>query len=121
MLSKEEFVARILDGVAPTPKKATKAVSSSAFSADDVFGEDEAAPASLAAPPTDTRFAQLLLVESGFGEGAEEPQDKIVLGDQRTARFLPAKAIYWKKTTDRPFHIVLFELEKKGSELFERG
>lgn len=121
MLSKEEFVARILDGVAPTPKKATKAVSSSAFSADDVFGEDEAAPASLAAPPADTRFAQLLLVESGFGEGAEEPQDKIVLGDQRTARFLPAKAIYWKKTTERPFHIVLFELEKKGSELFEGG
>lgn len=60
-------------------------------------------------------------MESGFGEGAEEPQDKIVLGDQRTARFLPAKAIYWKKTTDRPFHIVLFELEKKGSDLFEGG
>ncbi|NNB92524.1 hypothetical protein HJC10_00500 [Corallococcus exiguus] len=121
MLSKEEFVARILDGVAPTPKKATKTAPSSAFSADDVFGADEAAPKSLAAPPADTRFAQLLLVESGFGEGAEEPQDKIVLGDQRTARFLPAKAIYWKKTTDRPFHIVLFELEKKGSELFEGG
>lgn len=121
MLSKEEFVARVLDGVAPTPKKATKAASSSAFTADDVFGADEAAPASLIAPPTDTRFAQLLLVESGFGEGAEEPQDKIVLGDQRTTRFLPAKAIYWKKTTDRPFHIVLFELEKKGSELFEGG
>ncbi|MGE6759401.1 type ISP restriction/modification enzyme [Corallococcus interemptor] len=121
MLSKEEFVARILDGVAPTLKTTMKAASSSAFSADDVFGADEAAPASLATPPADTRFAQLLLVESGFGEGAEEPQDKIVLGDQRTARFLPPKAIYWKKATDRPFHIVLFELERKGSELFAGG
>lgn len=121
MLSKEEFVVRILDGVAPTSKEATKAVSSFAFSADDVFVEDEATFTSLAPPPTDTRFAQLLLVESGFGEGAEEPRDKIILGDQRAARFLPAKAIYWKKTTERPFHIVLFELEKKGSELFEGG
>lgn len=121
MLSKEEFVARILDGVTPTPKEVSKAASSSAFSADDVFGDDDSFSASLTASATDTRFAQLLLVESGFGEGAEEPQDKIVLGDQRTARFLPAKAIYWKKTSDRPFHIVLFELEKKGSELFEGG
>lgn len=121
MLSKEEFVARILDGIAPTPKSATKGVSSVAFSAEDVFGEHEPAPASLAASPADTRFAQLLLVESGFGEGAEEPRDKLVLGDQRTARFLPARAIYWKKTVERPFHIVLYELEKKGSELFEGG
>src|SRR5688572_1239886 len=100
MLNKEEFVARILDGVATTPKKAAAAASPSTFNAEDVFGADDTFPGSLAAPPIDTRFAQLLLVESGFGEGAEEPQDKIVLGDQRTARFLPAKAIYWKKTTD---------------------
>jgi hypothetical protein len=121
MLSKDEFVVRILDGIAPTPKKAKGAISSSAFSADDVFGDDEAAPASQTESAPDTRFAQLLLVESGFGEGAEEPQESIILGDQRTARMLPPRAIYWKKTTERPFHIVLFELEKKGSELFDGG
>jgi hypothetical protein len=121
MLSKEEFVARILDGTAPAPKEIAKTAPLSAFSADDVFGADESDAASFAAQSTDTRFAQLLLVQSGFGEGAEEPQDKIVLGDQRTARFLPAKAIYWRKTTERPFHIVLFELERKGRDLFEGG
>lgn len=120
MLTKEEFVARILDGIQPARKTAAEAAPASAFSA-EVFGGQETAPESLPPLQVDTRFAQLLLVESGFGEGAEEPQEKIVLGDQRTARFLPPKAIYWKKTPDRPFHIVLFEFEKTGRELLEDG
>lgn len=121
MLTKDEFVSRILDGVIPAATTTTKSAPSTAFSADDVFGDDDSAPAPLAHPTLDTRFAQLLLVESGFGEGAEEPVESIVLGDQRTSRYLPHKAIYWKKTQARPFHIVLLELEKKGSELFEGG
>jgi hypothetical protein len=50
MLSKEDFVRRILDGAALTPKKVSKAASSPAtFSADDVFGSDDTTPASI--PP----------------------------------------------------------------------
>ncbi|PZQ12520.1 MAG: hypothetical protein DI564_12820 [Rhodanobacter denitrificans] len=116
MLSKEDFVRRILDGAAPTSKKASKAASSPAtFSADDVFGSDDTTPASIP-PPADTRFAQLLL-EEVFGHGEAQDRDEIVLGDQRTSRLVPNKGRYWPKTNERPFHIVLFELDKKGREL----
>ncbi len=119
MLSKEDFVRRILDGAAPTPKKASKAASSTAtFSADDVFGSDDTTPASIP-PPADTRFAQLL-VEEVFGPGEAKSRDEIVLGDQRTSRFLPIAGRYWApKPNERPFHIVLFELDKKGRELLD--
>ena len=116
MLSKEDFVRRILDGAAPTPKKASKAASSPAtFSADDVFGSDETTPASIPLS-SDTRFAQLLLEEI-FGHGEAQDRDEIVLGDQRTSRLIPNRGRYWPKTNERPFHIVLFELDKKGREL----
>lgn len=116
MLSKEDFVRRILDGAAPTPKKASKAASSSAtFSADDVFGSDDTTPASIP-PPADTRFAQLLL-EAVFSHGEAQDRDEIILGDQRTSRLIPNKGRYWPKTNERPFHVVLFELDKKGREL----
>jgi hypothetical protein len=116
MLSKEEFVRRILDGAIPTPNKAAKASSSMSFSADDVFGSDDAGSLSSSQPPTDTRFAQLLL-EEVFGHGEAQPRDEIVLGGQKTSRFLPNAGIYWPKTNERPFHIVLFELDMKGREL----
>jgi hypothetical protein len=116
MLSKEDFVRRILDGAAPTPKKASNASSSpGTFSADDVFGSDDTTPASIP-PPADTRFAQLLL-EEVFGHGEAQDRDEIVLGDQRTSRLVPNKGRYWPKTNERPFHIVLFELDKKGREI----
>jgi hypothetical protein len=113
MLSKDEFVRRILDGTTVAPKKASKAASSSSFSADDVFGGDDTI--TLSALP-DTRFAQLLL-EEVFAHGEAQPRDEIVLGDQKTSRFLPNAGIYWQKIGERPFHIVLFELDKKGREL----
>lgn len=113
-MNKEEFVSRILDGAAPKPK-APKAASPAAFSADDVFGSDDTSTPSVP-PPADTRFAQLLL-EEVFAHGEAQPRDEIVLGDQKTSRFLPNAGIYWQKTTERPFHIVLFELDKKGREL----
>lgn len=114
-MKKEEFVSRILDGVAPKPKKASKSTSAASFSADDVFGNDDTTTPSVP-PPADTRFAQLLL-EEVFAHGEAQPRDEIVLGDQRTSKFLPNAGIYWPKTNERPFHIVLFELDKKGREL----
>lgn len=114
-MKKEEFVSRILDGVAPKPKKASKSTSAASFSADDVFGNDDTTTPSVP-PPADTRFAQLLL-EEVFAHGEAQPRDEIVLGDQRTSKFLPNAGIYWPKTSERPFHIVLFELDKKGREL----
>lgn len=113
MLS-EDFVRRILDGAAPTPQKASEASSPASFSADDVFGSDDTTPS--IPPPADTRFAQLLL-EEVFGHGEAQDRDEIVLGSQRTSRLIPNKGRYWPKTNERPFHIVLFELDKKGREL----
>ncbi|QAT86524.1 hypothetical protein EJ065_4984 [Corallococcus coralloides] len=114
-MKKEEFVSRILDGVAPKPKKASKPTSAASFSADDVFGNDDTTTPSVP-PPADTRFAQLLL-EEVFAHGEAQPRDEIVLGDQKTSKFLPNAGIYWSKSNERPFHIVLFELDKKGREL----
>jgi hypothetical protein len=120
MLTKEDFLRRILDGAAQTPKTASKAAPSPAsFSADDVFGSDDAS-SGLVPPPADTRFAQLLL-EEVFGHGEAQDRDEIVLGDQRTSRLVPNKGRYWPKTNERPFHIVLFELERKGRELLADG
>ena len=120
MLSKEDFVRRILDGAVPTHKKASKAVASPAsFSADDVFGNDDTTPAAFP-PPADTRFAQLLL-EEVFGHGEALDRDEVVLGDQKTSRLLPNGGRYWPKTNERPFQIVLFELDKKGRELLGDG
>lgn len=119
MLSKEDFVRRIFDGAAPTPKKASKAAQSPAtFSADDVFGGDDTTPASTW-PPADTRFAQLLL-EEVFGHGEALDRDEVVLGEQKTRRLLPNGGRYWPNK-ERPFHIVLFELDKKGRELLADG
>lgn len=116
MLSKEDFVRRILDGAAPAPKEAPKVASSPAtFSADDVFGGDDTSTA-LIPPPADTRFAQLLL-EEVFGHGEALDRDEVVLGEQKTSRLLPNGGRYWPKTNERPFHIVLFELDKKGREV----
>jgi len=47
MLSKEEFVRRILDGAPAAPKRAQKKASSAAFSGDDVFGSDSDGTASV--------------------------------------------------------------------------
>jgi len=114
-MKKEEFVRRILDGVTPNPKTASKSTSVASFSADDVFGNDDTTHPSVP-PPADTRFAQLLL-EEVFAHGEAQPRDEIVLGDQRTSKLLPHVGIYWPKTNERPFQIVLFELERKGRDL----
>jgi hypothetical protein len=120
MLSKEDFVRRIFDGAAPAPKGASKAASSPAtFSADDVFGSDDTTLASIP-PPADTRFAQLLL-EEVFGHGEALDRDEVVLGEQKTSRLLPNGGRYWPKTNERPFQIVLFELDKKGREVLADG
>lgn len=113
-MNKEDFVRQILDGIASTPKTSLSP-NADTFSADDVFGEDAVfTPINSAAK--DTRFAQLLL-EGVFEHGEAQLRDEIILGDQRTSRFLPNGGIYWPKTNQRPFQIVLFELEKKGREL----
>jgi hypothetical protein len=114
MLSREEFVRRILDG-APRQAKQSTVAAASMLEGFDAFDVDEVS----ADAPADTRFAQLLLEESGFGAGQTLPREELVLGDQKTNRFLPPGVTYWQKTPERPFHIVLFELEKKGRELLD--
>jgi hypothetical protein len=117
MLSNDkDFVHHILDGSAPTSQRASKATSSAVLTADDLdWGSSEATPTS-SLPPADTRFAQLLL-EEVFGHGEAQDRDKIILGNQQTSQFLPNIGRYWPKTIDRPFFIVLFELDKAGRDL----
>lgn len=116
MLSKEEFVRRILDGAPPTPEADADAGFDDAM-LEGFDGFDGSGGPSAAG--VDTRFAQLLLEESGFGRGETLPRGEVVLGDQKTKRFLPHGATYWAKTTERPFHILLFDLELKGSEILD--
>ena len=115
MLTKEAFIRRILDGSDPKPKAVAADDSSASFSADDVFGSDETVSSP---PPVDTRFAQLLL-EEVFSHGETQARDEIVLGEQKTSRFLPNAGIYWPKTPERPFHVVLFELDLTGRALLD--
>lgn len=118
MLSKDEFVRRILDGAPPEAEaKADTAVGDAMIEGFDAFDVSDDAEEST----TDTRFAQLLLEESGFGRGETLPRDEVVLGEQKTNRFLPDGATYWAKTTERPFHILLFDLKPKGSAILGDG
>ena len=118
MLSKDEFVRRILDGAAPEAETETDTGFNDAmlegFDGFDVLDDSEQATA-------DARFAQLLLEESGFGRGEALPRSEVVLGDQKTNRFLPHRVRYWTNTTERPFHILLFDLEVKGSAILDDG
>jgi len=116
-MKKEEFVSRILDGISPKTETESGTISTGSFSADDVFGSgDITAPT---VPLTvDTRFSQLLL-EEVFAHGEAQARDEIVLGNQKTEKFLPNAGIYWPKTNERPFHIVLFELEEMGRTLLD--
>ncbi len=118
MLSKDEFVRRILDGAPPESEAEADAGFRDAmlegFDAFDV-------PVDAEESTTDARFAQLLLEESGFGRGETLPRGEVVLGEQKTNRFLPHGATYWAKTTERPFHILLFDLEPKGSTILGDG
>jgi hypothetical protein len=114
-MRKEEFISRILDGAAPSSKKPSKPASAGSFGIDDLpVARDSTARR--APPPADNRFAERLLAEM-FSYGQVQPRDEIVLGEQKTAKFLPDGGFYWQKTNERPFHIVLFELEKKGRAL----
>lgn len=114
MLSKDEFVRRILDGAPPESEaEADAGFGDAMLEGFDAFDVPEDAEEST----TDARFAQLLLEESGFGRGETLPRGEVVLGDQKTNRFLPNAATYWAKTTARPFHILLFDLEIKGSAI----
>lgn len=118
MLSKEEFVTRILDGkAAGTVHPTTPEPARDALAGFDTFDPPDDQKGS----SDNTRFAQLLLEQSGFGTGETLPRDEVVLGTQKTSRFLPLGATYWPKTTDRPFHILLFELELPGSAILQHG
>ena len=83
MLSKDEFVRRILDGAPPEAYVETDTGFGDAmlegFDGFDVSDDTEEAA-------TDARFAQLLLEESGFGRGETRPRGEVVLGDQKTNR-----------------------------------
>lgn len=111
MLSKEEFVRRVLDG-APGESRSTVQATSMIKGFEDFRAEVCAVAAA------DARFAQSLL-ESGFGAGRRLPRTQIVLGDPGAHRFLSAGVTHWQKMPERPFDIVLFELANTGRELLE--
>ena len=114
MLTKDEFVARILAGEKASAVRATPmAPTPDALSGLDDF--DNVASAHQAAH--DGRFAQLLLEESGFGRGETLPRREVILGTQATDRFLPERATYWPKTNARPFHVLSFDLGLPASAL----
>ena len=118
MLSKDEFVRRILDGAPPEAEaEADTGLGDGMLEGFDGFDVADDTDDTT----TDARFAQLLLEESGFGRGETLPRSEVVLGEQKTSRFLPHGATYWAKTTERPFHILLFELEFKGSAILGDG
>jgi hypothetical protein len=116
MLSKSEFVRRVLDGAASSPRGAANGGSmvegfagfAESHSADERDGRSDLG-----------RFAQVLLEESGFGRGETVLRQELVLGEQTTSQFLPDAAIYWPKTAEQPFYIVLFDLEQKGSDIVD--
>lgn len=112
MLSKSEFVRRILDGVP------LEAESNDGFGVAMIEGFDGFdVPDNTEQIVIDARFAQLLIEESGFGHGETLSRSEVVLGEQKANRFLPHGATYWAKTMEHPFHILLFELELKGSAI----
>lgn len=120
MLNKPDFVKHILDGI-QSIRPPTSAAGQTTPD-DDFDGFD--VPDEVSVLAKDTRFAQLLLRESGFGDGQALERDDVILGDQKTLRFIPPGITYWKKTAERPFHILLLELEKTGrailSDTFHR-
>lgn len=113
MLTREAFIARILEGRSPsTPATTHVATRDDALAGFDGF-DTEPGPTEL----EDVRYAQLLLEESGFGRGETLPRTEVVLGSQATSRFLPRRATYWSKAADRPFHVLSVELESTASAL----
>lgn len=114
MLSKDEFVRRILDGAPPEAEaEADAGFGDAMLEGFDTFDVSDDRPTA----EVDTRFAQLLLEECGFGAGETLPRNEVVLGEQRTNPFLPPGITYWPKLGSRPFHILLLELDKSASEI----
>lgn len=113
MLSKEEFIQRILDG-----KKAVhESPSAEPDSASLPAGFDDFDDVTSAADATqDTRFAQLLL-EEGFGLGQNIPRSTVIRSSDAVARHIPEQVIYWPKTKSRPHHTILIEADITHREL----
>ena len=115
-LNMQQFVDRILEGSATEIQPAVVGEPRTDALAGLMTFDDDPDQS----PVLDHRFAQLLLEESGFGRGEILASEEIVLGDQRTAQFLPPGATYWPKTIERPYHILLFDLEVTGRELLAK-
>ncbi|MBK7074601.1 MAG: hypothetical protein IPH44_20120 [Myxococcales bacterium] len=112
-MDKDQFIERILTGEAPRP--ATSSAPGAPLSVFSKAGIPKVQRSAASSRP----FAQALLEESGFGSGETLPRGELVLGDQKTNRFLPPGATYWAKTEARPFHIILFQLDLKAREILE--
>lgn len=110
MQTKEQFIERILTGARASE------VAKQASTPLAIFRKLPGLPVG-AATTTARPFAQALLEEAGFGAGQTIPREEVVLGEQKTNRFLPAGATYWPKTVERPFHIILFEIQPKAREV----
>ena len=114
MLTKNEFVEYVL-GLRSVSAGTVEIASALPGDFDDF---DEPGPSAAVAPdPTD--FARGLL-ERCFGDAPEMPVGDILVprddADQRRldAEYAPG-AHYWRKTAERPFHVVLVRLKRTGS------
>jgi hypothetical protein len=114
MLNKNEFVKYVL-GERTRGGAAGDRVAALAGDVDDF--DDPVPSAALTPDPTD--FARGLL-ERCFGDAPEMPvADILVPRDEADQRRLDAEyapgAHYWRKTAERPFHVVLVRLKRTGS------
>lgn len=114
MKAEETFIKEILDGRPTTGQRLN-----SKETTDDVIDAASLFEDSIVNSADDSRFAQLLLEELGFGSGEKVPKDGLIAGTPLTMRFLPNAATYWPESNTRPFHMVLFELEKPARELMQ--
>ncbi len=113
MISKDDFIQRVLSGTTPSaPGTAAAGALPGGF---DGFDDDDVE----AQPPSADggSFARHLLEASGFGPAEVLPRAEVILGTDPAARSLPERVHYWPKAEGRPFQTLLFELEGTGRTL----
>jgi hypothetical protein len=115
MISKDDFIQRVLSGTTPNaPGTAAAGALPGGF---DGFDDDDVEDQP---PSTDGgSFARHLLEASGFGPAEVLPRAEVILGTDPAARSLPERVHYWPKAKDRPFQTLLFEVQGTGRTLLE--
>ncbi|MCA9626439.1 MAG: hypothetical protein KC766_02180 [Myxococcales bacterium] len=111
MLKKEDFVQILMNGASSVTSEPASMIA----------GFDTFENHALTADSSDGDLARQVLVQC-FGEGQQEPLDRVLLtasesDRQKLAELYEPGAYYWRKTAQRPFHIVLVRLGSEASSL----